>query len=101
MTWALTPNKVNFVIDKDPIGTGGCRQAFKATSQTKSFHKAPWLAKTNLAKTLEDVEFLGLTVEQHTQKVVQMHNLARNFAARLNKEVVTSDKAAKFGLDGP
>ena len=59
------------------------------------------MGRENLAKTREDVEFLGLTVEQHTQKAVQMHNLARNFAARLNKEVVTSDKAAKFGLDGP
>lgn len=37
MSWAPTPNKVDFVIGKDPIGTAGFRQAFKATSQTKVF----------------------------------------------------------------
>ena len=59
MSWAPTPNKVDFVIGKDPIGTAGFRQAFKATSQTKGFDKVPWVVKKNLNKTVDDIEYLG------------------------------------------
>ena len=97
MSWAPTPNKVDFVIGKDPIGTAGFRQAFKATSQTKGFDKVPWVVKKNLNKTVDDIEYLGRTVEQHTKKAVQMHNLARNFTARLQQEVVKKGKADEFG----
>ncbi|XP_028396933.1 transient receptor potential cation channel subfamily M member 6-like [Dendronephthya gigantea] len=97
MSWAPTPNKVDFVIAKDPIGTGGFRQAFKATSQTKGFDKAPWVVKKNLKQTVDDIEYLGQTVEQHTKKTVQMHNLARDFTVRLQQEVVKKGKAGEFG----
>ena len=77
------------MIDEDPLGTGGFRQAFKDTSQTKSFDHTSWVVKKYLAKTVSDIEILGQTVEQHTKKVVQMHCLARNFTARMQQEVVT------------
>lgn len=36
-------------------------------------------------------------MEQHTKKVVQMHYLARNFAARLRQELQSSDNLMLFG----
>ena len=101
LTWGSVPDKVEFVIDKDPLGTGrggGFRQAFKATSQTKGFDHTSWVVKKYLAKTVSDIEILGQTVEQHTRKVVQMPCLARNFTARMQQEVVIkADLVDKFG----
>lgn len=98
LAWASTPVKVDFQINEDPLGTGGFRQAFKATSQTKGFDHTTWVVKKYLAKTVSDIEILGQTVEQHTKKVVQMHSLARNFTARLQQEVVMkADLVDKFG----
>lgn len=97
MSWAPTPNKTLFVLDNDPIGTGGCRQAFKATSQTKGFDKASWVVKKYLKKTVDDIVYLGQTVEQHTKKSVQMHNLAMSFTAKLQREVLKKEKADEFG----
>ena len=98
LTWGSIPVNVEFVIDEDPLGTGGFRQAFKATSQTKGFDHTTWVVKKYLAQTVLDIEVLGQTVEQHTKKIVQMHSLARNFTARLQQEVVTkANLADKFG----
>ena len=36
-------------------------------------------------------------MEQHTKKVVQMHYLARNFAARLRQELQSRDNLVLFG----
>ncbi|CAB3996244.1 Retrovirus-related Pol poly from transposon TNT 1-94 [Paramuricea clavata] len=88
MTWYSSPVKVNFVVDKDPLGTGGLRQAFKATSKIKGFDHTTWVVKKYVPKTVLDIEVLRQTVEQHTKKTVQMHNLARNFTAKLQQEVV-------------
>ena len=98
LTWGSVPDKVEFVIDEDALGTGGFRQAFKATSQSKGFDHTSWVVKKYLAKTVSDIEILGQTVEQHTKKVVQMHCMARNFTARMQQEVVTkADLVDKFG----
>ena len=75
LVWGSVPDKVEFVMDEDPLGTGGFRQAFKATSQTKGFDHTSWVVKKYLAKTVSDIEILGQTEEQHTKKVVQMHCL--------------------------
>ncbi len=98
LAWDPTPVKVNFQINDDPLGTGGFRKAFKATSKTKGFDQTEWVVKKYLPKTVSDIEMLGQTVEQHTKKIVQMHSLARNFTARLQKEIVTTaDLVDKFG----
>ena len=97
MTWCSTPVKVNFVADKDPLGTGGFRQAFKATSKTEGFDHTTWVIKKYLFKTVSDIEYLGQTIEQHTKKIVQMHSLARNFTARLQQEVEKADLVDQFG----
>jgi hypothetical protein len=89
--------RVEFVVNKEPIGSGGFRQVFEATSQTKGFDTKKWVVKKYLAKTVADIEFLQQTVETHTKKLIQMHNLARNFTARLKQEVEAAGNADKFG----
>lgn len=48
-------------------------------------------------KTVSDIQVTGQTVEQHTKKVVQMHYLARNFAAQLRQELQSGDNLVLFG----
>ena len=96
LAWDSTPFRVSLQIDENPLGTGGFRQAFKATSKTKGFDHAEWVVKKYLSKTVSDIEMLGQTVEQHTKKIVQMHSLARNFTARLHQQI-TADLVGKFG----
>ena len=98
LAWNPTPVKAAFLIDADPSDSGGFRQAFKATSGTKGFDGITWVVKKYLNKTKSDIDVMGQTVEQHTKKTVQMHNLARNFAARLEQEITTRGIVDKFGL---
>ena len=46
---------------------------------------------------LKEIEAINQTVEQHTRKVVQMHHLARNFAAQLTQVVLDQDLSDLFG----
>ena len=96
MVWEQ-PIKVDFVLGNDPIGTGGFRHAYKATSQTEGFEKTPWVVKKNLEKTVEEITLMEQTIEQHTRKNVQIHNPARNFAAKLHQEVLKAENTDKFG----
>ena len=91
MSWSSAPQIVDFIIDKEPFGKGGFRKAFKATSRDKNFSHKTWVVKRYLPKSLEDIKATGQTPEQHTKKVVQMHYLARNFAAKLKSELEAKD----------
>ena len=73
-------------MEKEPFGTGGFRQAFKATSNDKEF-QGSWVIKKYLPKSISDIQATGQSIEQQTKKVVQMHYLARNFTARLSQEL--------------
>ena len=96
MSWSKTPSTVDFSIEKEPFGTGGFRQAFKATTNYQEF-QGTWVIKKYLPKSISDIQATGQSIEQHTKKVVQMHYLARNFAARLSQELQTSDNRILFG----
>jgi hypothetical protein len=50
-----------------------------------------------LERSIDDIGATNQTVEQHTKKVVQMHYLARNFAARLHQELEQSSVSDVFG----
>ena len=91
------PSAIDFSIHKEPFGTGGFREAYKATSKAKGFEANTWVIKKYLATSVSDIETTGQTVEQHTKKVVQMHYLARNFAARLRQELQSRDNLVLFG----
>ncbi|KAJ7356125.1 hypothetical protein OS493_026505 [Desmophyllum pertusum] len=97
MSWSRIPSTIDFSIQKEPFGTGGFREAYKATSNAKGFESTTWVIKKYLPKTVSDIQATGQTVEQHTKKVVQMHYLARNFAARLRQELQSGDNLVLFG----
>ena len=53
--------------------------------------------KATMQESVSDIEATCPTVEQHTKKVVEMHYLARNFAARLRQELQRRDNFVLFG----
>lgn len=97
MVWSSKPTNVDFIIDTEPFGIGGFRKALKATSSDREFNKSTWVVKRYLPKAISDIIALGQTVEQQSKKVVQMHYLARNFAAQLKEEVIRQDLVDVFG----
>ena len=97
MSWSRIPLSIEFSIHKEPFGRGGFREAYKATSKAKGFESTTWVIEKYLPQSVSDIQATGQTVEQHTKKVVQMHYLARNFAARLRQELQSSDNLMLFG----
>ena len=97
MAWTGRPTAVEFCIESQPFGTGGFRKAFKATSNDRGFQGSTWVVKRYLEKASEDIIAIGQTLEEHTKRVVQMHYLARNFAAKLKEELIASDNEILFG----
>jgi hypothetical protein len=82
MSWSKVKQSAEFVIDKKSLGQGGFRVAFKASCSTHldAFNGKSWVVKKFLPKTLDAVQDLGQTPEEHARRVVQMHCLARYFA---------------------
>ena len=93
MSWSRNPQEVEFAIEKEPFGTGGFRRAFQASSITPGFHNCKWVVKKYLQAAVDDIE----AVEQHTKKVVQMHMLAKNIAAKLQNELCKEDALVLYG----
>lgn len=91
MEWCSMPAEVEFIIQDKSFAHGGFREAFKATSQTAGFSGCTWVLKKYLPKTLNDIEEIGHTPEQHTKKAVQGHLFARNFALQLTEKVRSED----------
>ena len=86
---------VEFIIDKSPLGECGFRVAFKASCSTPwdAFNAKSWVVKKFLPKTLEAVQLLDQTPEEHARHLVQMHCLAcyfvQQFAKRIAREAAT------------
>lgn len=97
MVWTGTPTTVEFSIESEPFGTGGFRKAFEATSNDRGIQGSTWVVKRYLEKASEDIIAIGQTLDEHTKKVVQMHYLAQNFAAKLKDELIASDNEILFG----
>ena len=97
LSWSKVPTTVEFYEEKVPIGTGGFRKAFKATSKHAEFVGTTWVVKHYLPSALECISETGQTIEQHNRKVVQMHLLARNFASQLEAEIKRSGESEVFG----
>ena len=91
MVWSTVDIPVEFQISKDLLGQGGFRKAYRAKSNTQEFSNAEWVVKRYKTSVLKEIEAINQTVEQHTRKVVQMHHLARNFAAQLTQVVLDQD----------
>ncbi|KAJ7380733.1 hypothetical protein OS493_007106 [Desmophyllum pertusum] len=97
LSWSKVATTVEFYEERGPIGTGGFRKAFKATSKHAEFIATTWVIKCYLPDALKCIAETGQTVEQHNRKVVQMHLLSRNFASQLEAEVKTNGANDLFG----
>ena len=97
MSWSGNPEEVEFTIEKEPFGIGGFRKAFQATSKTTGFQNCKWVVKKYLPAAVENIEAIKQTLEQHTKKVVQMHMLAKNIAAKLQNELSKEDALELYG----
>ena len=98
IAWSLLPQRVEFLIEKDVLGSGGFRQAFKARSSSTNFNNATWVVKKYLPSAVkESTEDIKITIEEHTKKVVQMHALAKNIPDRLSKKVQERNVSKEFG----
>ena len=97
MAWSASPVLVDFNMEEIAFGAGGFREAFKATSKHKEYSYTTWVVKNYIDKSLEDMRTLGQTPEQHTKKSVQLHYLARNFAAQLHTDLENEDNLILFG----
>ena len=63
MGWSPKPRRVDFSINPSPIGTGGFREVFNATSRQECFDASTWVVKKYLPKALEDIELTNQTPE--------------------------------------
>ena len=91
MSWSKVKQSVEFIIDKTPLGQGGFTVAFKA------FNGKSWVVKKFLPKTLEAVQLLDQTPEEHARRVVQMHCLARYFAQQFAERNAKEAATIRFG----
>ena len=99
MAWSKVTQRVEFIIEKQPFGEGGFRQAYKASCSVpnETFNGKSWVVKKFLPKTLEAVELLEQTPEEHARRVVQMHCLARYFAQQFAEKIIKEAAVEKFG----
>ena len=97
MSWSKVPERVEFLIDKEVLGQGGFRKAYKATSPSTDYRHKTWVIKKFLEQTVQGIQLLGQEVEQHARKVVQMHLLAKNFAEQLQQKITKEDVQEEFG----
>ena len=71
MTWSKVPKTVEFLIEEQPLGQGGFRSAYKATSQNVDFKNSCWVIKKYLPDAVATIEATNHTLEDHNKKVVQ------------------------------
>ncbi|XP_028416007.1 alpha-protein kinase 2-like [Dendronephthya gigantea] len=96
MLWSTVPIKAEFMIEESPFAAGGFRKAFKATSITPGFEETTWVVKKYLPSAVDTITQTKETEQTHTQKSVQMHYLAKNFASQLQQKVA-KDGIKDFG----
>jgi hypothetical protein len=98
MTWDCIPQKVEFIIEDDVLGSGGFRTAYKATSSYSGYNHTTWVVKKYLDHVKKEIkEDLRLSMEEHTKKIVQMHALAKNIASQLTKKVKEEGLTTQYG----
>ena len=95
-TWSQLPTTVEYTVEKVPVGEGGFRRAYKATTNHPKFKSKNWVLKRYLSEAVEGITNTGVSVKDHTKKAVQMHLLARNLASQLAK-CLTPEAALNFG----
>ena len=69
MPWSVAPISVQFILEKDPVGTGGFRKAFRATMVSKDLDTAVWVVKEYLEDAAVAIARRNQTTEQHTKRL--------------------------------
>ncbi|PFX31324.1 hypothetical protein AWC38_SpisGene3831 [Stylophora pistillata] len=83
LSWSKLPITAEFNEEKEPFAHGGFRNAYKAIKKHPQFKGSTWVIKRYLPDAVKGINYIGKTGQQHTQKVVQMHLPAKNFACQL------------------
>lgn len=96
VVWSKVPTVVEFLEETTPVGTGAYRNAFKASSKHSEFAGCDWVIKRYTSSGKDNIEELGLTLEDHTRKTVQMHLLAKNIASQLEQKIA-KENTGRFG----
>ena len=60
-------------------------------------YSGDWVIKRYLTNTIQEIEDLGQTAEEHTRKTVKMRMLARNFSLQLEQKVKEVNAESSFG----
>jgi hypothetical protein len=98
MSWSSISEKVEFTIEESVLGSGGFRKAYKARSSHPGYNHTTWVVKRYLDHVAKEIkEDLGLSMEEHTKKIVQMHALAKNIASQLTRKVNEDDLTTQYG----
>ena len=82
MQW-VTEKARKFHVEKDQFLNGAFRNAFKATINIADGSK--WVIKKYIPKAVKNMEDLGMALQDHARKQVQLHSAARNIAQRCAK----------------
>ena len=70
MSWPSVSEKIELAVEQKPFAAGGFCEVYKAKSPTKGYSWQSWVLKKYLPKTLEFIEELEQTVEDHNKKTV-------------------------------
>lgn len=96
MSWLRETKMIPFQIATTPIGTGGFRTAYRATSTHPQYSETTWVIKKYLEQAKQDILELHPTIEAHTKRAVQMHLVAKCLTEKFN-EAVKSQNLVDFG----
>ena len=96
MVWS-PPVSVPFTIEKEEFAKGGFRVTYKATSKSPKFEGKSYIVKRILPKTVELIEAVNKTEEDHSRKSVQMQALARNFTEQIAAKIEKDGNQDAFG----
>ena len=85
-------SSTEFQIDNKHFAEGGFRQAYMATTNDKKFSRnKKWVVKISKDEVSDAIEIkLGLSIEDHTRKQVQLHSAARSIAQSFASRAPTS-----------
>ena len=97
MRWCSKPITAELSMETVPFAKGGFRYAYKATSKTPGFSGRTLVVKRYLASAIDIIHQTNQSVEDHTRKVVQMHNLAQNMCSKLKQGLEEMDCLDLYG----
>ena len=88
--WSEVATK-NLAVQNTPFAEGGFRNAFLATQNCQDCISSKWVLKKYTEDEMKPVlSHLGMTIDQHARKQVQMHSAARAITQTLMRKLTSS-----------